>query len=890
MTREDDDRRPDPDALILAAAREGKGRLKIFLGMAPGVGKTWEMLAAGRRKRDEGIDVVVGLVETHGRGETAAQIGELPVLPRRRLAYRGREIEEFDLDGALARRPALLLLDELAHTNVPGSRHAKRWEDAAELLEAGIDVWSTLNIQHLESLNDAIARITGVRVAETIPDRVLALAADIEVIDLPPAELRARLAEGRVYPPETARRALGGFFREGNLAALREMALRRVAQHVDADIVSYMRAKAIAGPWPVGERVLALITPDAKGGGSDAEAVIRHAARLAEALRAPWLVLHIERPGGLADMRTVLSLAEQLGAEIETITGTDVIALALAAARQHNVTQIVIGRDGPSPWRWLTGRGLSQRLVRHAEAFAVHVIARPVGPTRPKLRRPDLPAGVWPWLVSALLVAAVILIGELVAAIPQEAMGMLFLAAVVVAASLHGLRVALFAAALGFLSWNLFFIPPLYVLTISDAKDVIGVFVFLIVAAVTGAMASRVRAEAQAAQSRIESLRRIGGFSRALGGARTEAELLAELARQGAGLAGQALVLMAGEGGDLAVRATVPAGTTLDEAAEAAARWTLTRGEPAGAGTATLPGSAWRFQPLTTARGTLGVIGVAGEARLAAPALQALAALADLGAVALERLRLAGEAARSAAQSETQRLRTALLSSLSHDLRTPLTAIRGAAETLRTAWDHLEPATRADLLGSIEQDTTRMHRFLTNITDMTRLESGEIVPRLVATDLTEVVEGAIARLDDGLLISVNIPPAVPPVLADPVLLEQVLANILGNALKYAPANSFTSVVARQEGDEVALRVTDEGVGIAAEDLPHIFDSFYRARRGDRVAPGTGLGLAIARGFVEAMGGHIAAASPRPDAPPDGFPGTVITLRLPSVAPQAGAPQ
>ncbi len=881
----DDDRRPDPDTLALAASREGKGRLKIFLGMAPGVGKTWEMLAAARRKREEGVDVVAGLIETHGRAETIAQIGDLPVLARRKLAYRGREIEEFDLDGALARHPRLLLLDELAHTNVPGSRHAKRWEDAVEVLEAGIDVWSTLNIQHLESLNDAVARITGVRVAETIPDRVLSLANDIEVIDLPPAELRARLTEGRVYPPETARRALGGFFREGNLAALREMALRRAAQHVDADIASYMRAKAIAGPWPASERVMALLGAD----GIDAEAVVRHAARLAEALRAPWFAVHVERPGAIADLREAFSLAIQLGAETETLTGGDIVGLVLAESARRNVTQIVLGRGRPAWWRRLTRRGLAEVLARRADAFALHITPRPIGAAKPA-RRPRPPLGLWPWLAGTALVALVTGIGEVVRTIPEEAMGMLFLAVVVVAASLHGLRVALFAAVLGFLCWNFFFIPPLYVLTISDTKDVIAIFVFLGVAAITGAMASRVRNEARAAQARIESLRRIAGFSRALGAARTEPELLAELAHQGAEIAAKAVVLTRA-GDDLLIRASAPAATGapgtpptpigLDEAALAAARWSAEKGEPAGAGTATMPSAAWRFLPLATPQGTLGVLGISANSPLTEPEQQALDALADRAAVTLERLRLAREAAQSAAQSETQRLRTALLSSLSHDLRTPLTAIRGAAETLRSAWAQLSPETRSDLLSSIEHDTARMHRFLANITDMTRIESGEITPHLIATELGEVVEAAVARQENGLLILVNIPPGIPPVIADPVLLEQVLVNLLDNAVKYSPANGTVAVAARREGAEIAISVSDEGIGIAPEDLPHVFDSFYRAGRGDRVAPGTGLGLAIARGFTVAMGGRIEAASPRPDAPPLGFPVTVITLHLPA---------
>jgi|BEDMetMinimDraft_2_1075160.scaffolds.fasta_scaffold00262_7 two-component system sensor histidine kinase KdpD len=878
MSSAHEERRPDPDALIAAAEQERKGRLKVFLGMAPGVGKTWEMLAAARLKKAEGVDVVIGLVETHGRPDTAAQIGDLPVLPRRKILYRGRELEEFDLDAALARRPQLLLLDELAHTNVPGSRHAKRWEDALELLEAGIDVWTTLNIQHLESLNEAVARITGVRVAETIPDRILSLADDIEVIDLPPAELRARLAEGKIYPPENAARALRGFFREGNLAALREMALRRAAQHVDANVSRYMRAKAIAGPWPAGERILALIGADS----ADAEAVVRHAAHLAESFRAPWIVFHVERPGESDEPQSALTLAAELGAETVTVTASDVLGTILRFAAERNVTQIVVGRGRPSLWRRLTGRTLTRLLAQRATDFALHVIPRPVG-RRPSPAAPAKGASplktLRPWLMASLLVALVTGLGELFPAIPEEAMGMLFLAAVVVAASLYGLAVALYTALIGFLAWNFFFIPPLYVLTVSDTKDVIAIFVFLTVAVIAGTTASKVRREAEVAQARVESLRRIGNFSRALGAASTEPELFAELARQAEGLAGSAVVLAGTLQDDLHPVAQRPAELTLEDIDRAAARWAASHREPAGAGTSTLPAAHFRFLPLRLSAEPAVVLGVAASTPLPEPLAQALTTLAELAALSLERLRLAGEAARSAAQQESQRLRTALLSSLSHDLRTPLAAMRGAAETLRTKWDDLPPETRNDLLRSIEHDTGRITRFLTNITDMTRLESGEIVPRLVPTDLGEVIEAAIGRLEDGLLVSVNLPPDLPRVAADPVLIEQVLLNVLGNAIKFSPPNSLVSVVAERKGEEVEIRVSDEGIGIPPEDLPHVFDSFYRAQRGDRTAPGSGLGLAIAKGFIEAMGGRIAVQSPRPDASAEGFPGTVVTLWL-----------
>ncbi len=881
MTPDDRDRRPDPDALIAAAAREGRGRLKVFLGSAPGVGKTWEMLTAARQKRAEGTELLIGIVESHGRAETEAQIADLPILPRQKLQYRGQELEEFDLDAALRQRPKLLLMDELAHTNAPGSRHHKRWEDVEELLDAGIDVWATLNVQHLESLNDAVARITGVRVRETLPDKVLEQADEIELIDLSPAELRGRLAQGRIYRPDVAKRAMDGFFREGNLASLREMALRRTAQRVDADISSYMHAKSIAGPWPAGERVLALVS-----GGAGAEAVVREARLLAEALRGPWIALHVEQTSDRGHSRAAMDLAEGLGAETVVVSGTDLAGAAIELARRRNATRIVVGRTRRPAWRLLSPeswfhRGVMRSLLRRAPDFALHIVPLPVlTATRPAV--PRLPEPWFAWLASLALVAAVTGFCEgLIYYVSQEALGMVFLAAVVVAASIWGLRVALFAAVLSFLSWNFFFIPPIYRLTVHEPRDVVAIVLFLGVATATGALASRLRNAARTAEGRIEGLARIGAFSRALGEPATERELQAVIVHQAADIAGAALLLSL-QGEDLNIRAAEPRIDTIDAAGWAAARWCYSHQTPAGKGTATLPSSPWRFLPMGTARGQLGVLGVRPPGDLDPARLQALRALADQAAQAMERVRLANDTARSEAQSETQKLRTALLSSLSHDLRTPLAGIRGAAETLRTAWEGLDPATREDLLASIEQDTARMTRFLANILEMTRLESGEIVPRIVPVALAEVLEAAIARVPQLGHVGLNLPDDLARVAADPALLEQVLVNVLDNACKYGPAGGFVRISATTFGREMTIRLADEGGGIAVEDLPHVFDSFYRARHGHR-GVGTGLGLAIARGLMEAMGGTIAAVSPRPDAPADGSPGTVVTITLPVAA-------
>ena len=857
--------RPDPDALLARANSDGRGQLKIFLGAAPGVGKTWEMLAAARRRFETGTDVVAGLVETHGRAETAEQLADLPVLPRRIVPYRGRLLEEFDLDAALKRRPALLLVDELAHANAPGLRHAKRWQDVAALLEAGINVWTTLNVQHLESLNDQVARITGIRVAETLPDTVLGLADDIELIDLPPEELRTRLKQGLVYRPDVARRALGGFFRPGNLAALREMALRRVAQHVDRDIAAYMRAQAIAGPWPAAERVMAVVEA-----GEAAEQVVRHASRLAEALRAPFFAFHAERAATGMAVQPALDLAIQLGGTVETTTNADVFAALLDAAARQNVAHIVIAR-GRGRWRWR--RGLASRLARGARAYALHVVpdpaaSRPAPPHRappPKL----MPFGISLGIMILTTIGGFALRGVL----PAEAMGYVFTAIVVGMASLYGRSVGIFAALTGFVLWNFFFLPPIYTLSVTNPRDVTALFAFLVVGVLTGSLAGRVRAEAETARTRIEALRRITLFGRALAQVSDEAGLAAVVEAEARALAGEAVLLLArGDG--------LPRAGGFDEAAVAAAEFAWRNRVATGMGTTTLPASAWRFQPLATEAGAIGVLGVRPETPPAEPVIQTLSALADQAALAAERLRLATSAAEARAHESTQRLRTALLSSLSHDLRTPLTAIRGAAETLAEADGELPEATRRDLLASIVEDVGRMTRFLANITGMARIETGEIVARHEKVDLAPVVEHAVARVKEAFHTAVNIPEDAATVRADPALLEQVLVNLLENAVKYGPEGGAISVFARRAGDSVVLSVADEGVGIPPEDLPHVFDSFFRVVRGDRVAPGTGLGLAIARAFVEAMGGTIAAESPRRDLPADGLPGTIIRVELP----------
>lgn len=883
----DEPTRPDPDALLALARREGSGRLKVFLGAAPGVGKTFEMLAEARRRAAGGEDVLIGIVETHGRAETQAAIGDLPMLPRARLAYRGQVIEEFDLDAALARRPRVLLLDELAHSNAPGSRHPKRWQDVAELREAGIEVWTTMNVQHLESLSEAVARITGVRVAETVPDRVLAEADAVELVDIPPAELIERMRQGKVYRADQAARALSGFFREGNLAALREMALRRTAERVDADVTGYMRANAIAGPWPTGDRVMALVGPDAA-----AEAVVHAARRIADALKAPLVALHVEHPGVPEgrDPQAAMQLAESLGGVLETVVATDLPGAILRAARARNVTHLVIGRGQPTLWRRWTDTTLSATLLRRAGDFTLHLVPDPAGPRRALPPEPrGLPAWLG-WAATATLVAGATLVGlAFDGTVPEGALGMVYLVPIVAAAVGFGPLQGGLAAALSFLAWNFLFLPPRYTLTIAGPQDVIGVVVFglvaLLLAGTTGGLGRSVRA----ARARLVSLRRLVEFSRRLGAPGDKADIVIAVAEEAARIAGGAacvLLPLPPAPGETApepvLRAAVPLEVEPDEGAMAAARWAMAHGRAAGRGTDTLPALPWQFRPMRSSRSLLGLLGIQlpeQSGPLDAERSKALDALLDQAAIALERAELMEERARNEARGETEALRTALLTSLGHDLKTPLTSIRGAIETLRSAGDTLTPAARDDLLLTAEEETARLTRWIGNILDMVRIENRQIAPRQEPVDLSEAAESAALRAAraTGRAIRRELASGLVAPRLDPVLLDQVLANLLDNALKFTGPAGRVTLRTLRDGADAALVIEDDGPGIPRADLHRVFDPFFRATRTDRVAAGSGLGLAIARGLVQAMGGRLAAESP---IVPDGR-GTRMTIRFPA---------
>jgi two-component system, OmpR family, sensor histidine kinase KdpD len=863
--------RPDPDALLAAFRRESAGRLKVFLGAAPGVGKTYAMLQNARRLKDEGVDVVIGLVETHGRAETSALVEGLEVLPRRKIEYHGRTLEEFDLDAALKRKPSLIVVDELAHTNAPDSRHPKRWQDVQELLDAGVNVWTALNIQHLESLADVVSRITGVAVRETVPDRVLQEAADVVLVDLTPDELIQRLNEGKVYVPETARRATRNFFTPGNLTALRELALRRTADRVDDQMVDYLREKAIEGPW-ASERLLACVGPD-----EVSERVVRRASQLATSLNAEWTAVTVETIGEAGDARRanrlakVFSLAERLGGRTMRLQGADYPSEILRLAARENVTQIVLGQSRAGALRRTLGRSLPEALMRRADGIEIHVV-----PGEEAARRPFWPdlapllsrRGLGPELAAALAsVACAIAVAEGLAAVLRlPNLSMIFLVAVLFCAVRSGTRAAVFASLASFAAYNFFFIQPIYTFTIAQPQELLALLIFLAVSVLAGSLTGRIRDQREMVIRNAEVTQSLYDYSRKLSGASSADDVLwAAAAHLHATFHGR-IVLLVAEGEELQIRAAWPPDAELDAAALGAANWARQKMEPAGWGTGTLPGVAYQFRPLVAARGSIAVCGFephAADEPITAEDERALTAILDLTAIALDRALLAREAVNAATMQENEKVRDALLDSLSHDLRTPLSSIAGAATSLRALGDKMSPAERLELLSSIEEETGRLARFVANLLDMSRIEAGGLKVNRDLVAIPDVVQSAVERSKKAFPaqpVKVSVAPNLPFVRGDDKLVEQVLFNLLDNAHKYA-GDSGAAIHARQEGGEVVLTVTDEGPGIKPAELERIFEKFYRGGRADGRKAGTGLGLSISRRLVEAMGGVITAQSP-----------------------------
>ncbi len=879
--------------MLEAARREDSrvGKLKIFVGAAPGVGKTYEMLQQARARRKDGYDVVIGVVETHGRRETDALVEGLEVIPRRRLEYKGQPLEEMDIDAIIARKPQIALVDELAHTNAPGSRHPKRYQDVEELLNRGIDVYSTVNIQHIESLNDVVAQITRVRVRETVPDAVFDRADAVELVDLTPDDLIARLKEGKVYVPTQAERALEHFFSPANLTALRELALRRTAERVDEQLLTQMQARAIQGPWAAGERVLICVSEDPRAAG-----LVRFTKRLADRLHAQWTALYVETRRSLQlseeerdRVADTLRLAQALGGEPITIPGgaRHIADDVIAYARSNNITQIVIGKSTRSRWFEILHGSVVHDLVSRAGNISVHVIAGEEIAAEPLPGRGISTAekphafDLASYFFAAAAVALALGIGKAIQPwFGIENVDLVFLTAIVAVAARFGLLPSLAASVAASLCYNFFFLPPLHTFTIAEPTNVAAFFFFILIAVVVSNIAARVRTQALGAIGRAKTTELLYAFSRKLAGVGTLDDVLWATAYQAALMLKVNVVLLLPDNGSIAVKAGYPPEDMLDQADLAAARWAWENNRPAGRGAETLPGAKRLFLPMRTGRGPVGVVGV--DSAKPGPLLdpdqrRLLDALIDQSALAIERVRLVEDIDRAQRVMETDRLRQALLTSISHDLKTPLAAILGAAGTLRDLSQTLDTAARTELLATIIDESERLNRFIANLLDMTKLESGAVLPKVGLHEIGEAVGSTLRRAAKILAnheVAVDLAADLPLVEIDPVLFEQVLFNLLDNAAKFAPPKTTITISSWREKEAVCLQIADEGPGIPPDDVERIFDKFYRAEKGDQVRAGTGLGLAISRGFVEALGGTIAAGN-RPNRS-----GAVFTIRLP----------
>jgi two-component system, OmpR family, sensor histidine kinase KdpD len=890
--RRDPDQRPSPEALLEAARREEAraGRLKIFVGAAPGVGKTYEMLLRAQARRRDGYDVIVGVVETHGRKETESLLEGLELVPRRKIQYKGQWLEEMDLDAIIARRPQIVLVDELAHTNAPESRHPKRYLDVDELLSRGINVYSTVNIQHIESLNDVVAQITHVRVRETIPDSIFDRADEVELVDLTPDDLIQRLKEGKVYVPKQAERALEHFFSPTNLTALRELALRRTAERVDEQLLSQMQARAIQGPWAAGDRILVCVSEDPRAAG-----LVRYTKRFADRLHAPWTALYIEGRRSLQlseqerdRIADTLRLAITLDGEAVTIPGGTrrVADDVLSYAHSNNITHIVIGKSTRSRWFEMAHGSVVHDLVRRSGNITVHVIAgdalerEPIPQKTVRTAEPSSSLDPRSYLAALVTISLALGASEAIRPLGLENVVLVFMTAVVVVAARWGLWPSLVASVAASLCYNFFFLPPIYTFTITDPTNVVAFIFFTIMAVLVSNVAGRVRTQVVAAMSRARMTESLYAFSRKLAAVGVLDDVLWATAYQIALMLKVRVVLLLPENGTIAVKAGYPPEDILADADLAAAKWAWQNDRSAGRGSDTLPGAKWLFLPMRTGRGAIGVVGIDSDKlgpMLTPDERRLLDALTDQAALAIERVYLVEDMDRVKRTVETERLRSALLTSISHDLKTPLSAVLGAASTMRDLRSNLTEPQKTDLLGTIIDESERLNRFIANLLDMTRLESGAIAPKLSLHELGEVVGSALRRAARILAqhkIEVDVAADLPMLELDPVLFEQVLFNLLDNAAKYAPADTVIRISARRENERICLQVLDEGEGIPSTELEQIFDKFYRVHKGDSVRAGTGLGLAISRGFVEAMRGTITAAN-RSDRR-----GAVFTIVLP----------
>ncbi|HEX5036644.1 MAG TPA: sensor histidine kinase KdpD [bacterium] len=859
--------RPDPDALLKAIQTEEqlsrRGKLKIFFGMCAGVGKTYAMLEAAQRKKKEGVDVVIGYVEPHKRQETEVLTEGIERIPTKPLAYHHVTLQEFDIDAALARKPSLILVDELAHTNAPGSRNVKRWQDVEELLQAGIDVYSTLNTQHLESLNNSVAQITGIVVRETIPDEIFDRSDEVELVDLPVPELLQRLKEGKVYMTEQAGRAAENFFQEGKLMALREIALRKTAQRVDFQMTQYRTLHAVKGVWQAGERLLVCVGP-----GPFSTRLIRRTKQMANELKAPWMAVYVEtpqKPMGEEKREAIenqIRFAQSLGAETAVLQGLKPGEEILKFAHEKNVTKIVVGKSRRPRWKDFLFGSLVDELVRGSGDIDVYSISGEKGEQSPKWKT-DVFRSPWTQYSAPLLVivAWTGIAKWLLPHVEIVNVSMIYLLMNVMIAVRYGQGPSLAAAFLSVACFDFFFVPPYFTFSVSDARYWVTFLVVLSVTLLTSRLTFQLRRSAEAASARERYTSNLYALSREMLKSRTTREISAAVAQHLAQVAhGDAIILLGSEPELMFLEATSNPNWHFDETDRAVAHWASKNAKSAGKGTQTLPMAKAIFFPLIGSRGVIGVAGIRPSedtAFLESAGQHFVESVIGQGALAIERAMLAEEARSAEVEAEREGLMSALLSSVSHDLRTPLTSIAGAAGTLLDQDQKLSPEDRRRLLESIEDESARLNRLVENILQITKIESGNVALRKEKHSLEEIIGSALNRLDASLRgrkIATDIPEDLPLVPMDGLLMEQVMVNLLENAGRYTPAGSPIDIRAWRNGKYVQVEVADRGPGVSASDRTRVFEKFYRSGKKD--VWGSGLGLAICQGILKVHQGEI----------------------------------
>ena len=874
------EKRMDPDTILAGLEVPGRGKLTIFLGAAAGVGKTYTMLEAAHDRLAEGFDVVAGYVETHGRKETEALLKGLPIVLLKSMEYKGRQFMEMDLDELLKRRPEIALVDELAHTNVPGARHNKRYQDVEELLSAGINVYTTVNIQHLETMNDIVAQITGVVVKETVPDRILEMAAQIRLVDIPPEELIQRFKEGKVYVPDQANDALKKFFRPGNINALRELAMRYTAQRVDHQLESYMQMHGIVGPWPAGEKLMVCISAS-----PFSAQLLRIAKRIANGLQAELLAVYVETPRRFPVTETEkdslaknIQLAEDLGAQIINLTGDDIAEEIVDLARKRNVSQIIMGKpEHTRIWEIING-SVVDRVIRYSKGLSVHVIPGDAKKIEERKTEPNnykretgndqynkIKALVTPYFLSlVIMVLLTVILLNTWNYLGLVNTSLLYLLPVVVSATRWGTKPALFSSVIGIIAFDFLFVPPVLSFTVADIKYIFSFAIYFFIAFITGKLSARLKRQIKNSRLRENRAAALYGLSRDIAAVDNLDTVLQGIARKVAeAVEADIALLLPGEDGQISLQASSGSTGYLTQNELAVASWSLEQGQKAGIGTGTLGGANALYLPMVTEQGIQGVMAIhmqQTENRLDQERMRLLEAFVGLAAMAINRIKLAEQAREVSNLAESERLRTALFNSISHDLRTPLASIIGAVTGLMEEKEDsiYSPKARYDLLQTVFQGADRMDRFINNLLDMARLEAGVLKLNKEWCDMEDIIGVAVGRMEAQLgqrSFTMKVEPDMPMIEVDFVLIEQVLVNVLDNALKYSEGGNAVSLIARFSYAEIMVEVTNEGQTIPAGDLEKIFDKFYRLSS-SRLVSGTGLGLAICREIIELHGGRI----------------------------------